>query len=1008
MDFASVGARQERLIIFLVAVLAVLGVYAYMTIPASIFPEMSFSRIDVVADAGNLPPDQVRVAVTLPLERAFQGLPSVTHVRTTSTQGSAEFIVEFDPHTSVQTDLTYVDQAISQERSKVPPETDIQANIVNPNSEPIVSYALSSSTMSQTLLQELAQQAMLAQFYGAPGLARITVVGGPPREYHVVLDPAELAQYGLTADDVASALSQATAISPVGQHEAHYVRDVLIVDAGITGVDKLKRVLVGTHDGAVPIAALGEIKTGVAPATDDVSFNGREAVILSFYALPGADAVRMADAIARRVDAMRPMLPAGMSIIKFWDQTTLVKESQASLRDAILVGALLAILVIFAFLRDVKMTLVAAIIIPIAISIAIFVIARAHQTLNLMSVGGLAVAVGLIIDDAIVVIENIVRHRHEDPGARKSETIVRAMREIGPAMVASTATTIVVFLPLSLLSGVTGFFFRALALTLATALLVSLGLALFLAPVLADKLTGRGRSSESHPVSTRMARRYDFVLRWALENRPVVYACAGIVLLVTLTLLATLPNDFLPKLDEGQFEVAYQLPVGTSLAGSGTAAGRMAGLILRDPAVSNVGSWTGIDTNGYSPVPQNVGVLRVALKPPSERESYEVVSDRLRRELTGAIPSARLDFHQILEDMINDVSGAPAPLEIALRGPDQATLIVAANRVAHAIEAVRGVTDVFPGVVYTDPTIRMAPDARLLASLHWSESSFAQAVAAQTQGTVASSLPGPINLIPVRVSVAGPSLAGEGSISTPAGPVALPSLARVERPSLATAIYEENGARFIRVTATIEGASLSSVVSGVRKALAAVPLPPGYVASIGGEYQEQQQSFKEFVAVILTAVVLVFMVMLATFRSYRLPLVILAAIPLALLGVALGLFLTRTPFNVSSFMGLLLLVGIVVKNGILLIDAANRRRLHGASIEEALIAAGRLRLRPILMTTFAAIGGLLPLALGIGAGAAMEQPLAIAVIGGLSTATAFTLVLIPVLYAGFAGKGEAA
>lgn len=460
-----------------------------------------------------------------------------------------------------------------------------------------------------------------------------------------------------------------------------------------------------------------------------------------------------------------------------------------------------------------------------------------------------------------------------------------------------------------------------------------------------------------------------------------------------------------PKLDEGQFEIGYLLPVGTSLTATDAATRRMEQLILRDPAVAAVGGWTGIDTNGYSPTPQNVGALRVQLKPQNERAGYPEVSDRLRTVLGDAIPAAQYDFHQILEDMINDVSGAPAPLEISLVGPDQQTLVKDANLIANRISSVKGVADVFSGVVYTDPTLRVDPDQRALAEVGWQSSGLADALAAQTQGAVAANLPGPLALIPVRVSIAvAESAFGDATVATPQGPVGLASLARVAPARLSTTITEVNGARMIRIISSISGANLSTVISGVERVLAKTPLPPGYTTSIGGEYREQQSSFREFATVIGIAVLLVFAVMLATFQSYRLPLVILTAVPLALIGVALGLFVTRTPFNVSSFMGLLLLVGIVVKNGILLIDVANRRRQAGDSVQDALVIAGRTRLRPILMTTFAAIGGLLPLALGIGAGAAMEQPLAIAVIGGLSTATAFTLVVIPVLYAGFAGK----
>ena len=994
----------------MVAVLTVLGVYAYATIPASILPAMTFARIDVVADAGNLPPEQMRMAVAVPLERGFQGLPAVLRVRTTDSQGNAEFIVEFDPKSNVQTDLTYVEQAISQARPALPPETRVQANIINPNREPIVSYALHSRDISQTLLSELAKQSMVPQFYGIPGLARVSVAGGAPRDFRVMLSPSALAQYGLTPGEVDDALAQAASVNALGVANIHYERNVVLLDADIRSAGDLERVTVPTaNKGAVPISALGEVQLGTEPLTDQVSFDAHHAVILSFYALPGANAVRMTAQIAARATEMSRALPQGTSLTKFWDQTTLIKDSQRSLRDAILVGALLAILVIFLFLRNVRITLVAAIVIPIAMAIAIFVIGLAGETLNLMSVGGLAIAVGLIIDDAIVVIENIARLRGENSQMPLPQVVSTAMGQIGPAMIASTTTTVVVFIPLALLSGVAGFFFKALALTLASALVVSLLLALFLAPVLAKWLIrAHDRGEEEHGLIAGALSRYEPVLRWALAHRPHVYAASAAILIVTFLLLSHLPNDFLPKLDEGQFEIGYQLPVGTTLAATDEAAHHMEQIILSDPAVLSVGRWTGLDTNGFSPMPQNAGALRVRLRPLGQRSGYETISGRLRGQLTRAVPSAQYDFHQILEDEINDVSGAPAPLEITVRGPDQRQLVRLAGRIASKLNGIPGLADVFSGIVYTDPTIRVAPQARRLAALGWQPASFGTALAAQAQGTLATALPGSFAMVPVRVSVDGPRAGLSNHLVTPAGIADLRTIAGVRPAELASTIFEENGQRVIRVTATIGSVSLSSVIAKVHRALAEVPMGPGYSSSIGGEYREQQQSFRQFATVIGIAVVLVFAVMLAAFRSYRLPLVILTAIPLALIGVAAALFITATPFNVSSFMGLLLLVGIVVKNGILLVDVANQRRIAGDDVVEALVAAGRTRLRPIVMTTFAAIGGLLPLALGIGAGAAMERPLAIAVIGGLSTATAFTLLAIPVLYAGIAGKRQVA
>ncbi|MGZ3503476.1 MAG: efflux RND transporter permease subunit [Vulcanimicrobiaceae bacterium] len=1006
MDIARFGLRNEKVIIFLVAVLTVLGVWAYTVTPASIFPNMSFARIDVVADVGNLPPDQVRVAVAIPLEQAFLGLPSVTRVASTSAQGNAELIVEYDPHTDVNTDLQHVIEAIAQTRSQLPSAANVQANIVNPNSEPILSYALVSSTISQTVLHELVQQTLVPQFYGTPGLARMLVVGGAEREYHVTLDPGALAAHGLTASDVSKALADANTVAALGLHQQYYQRNVLVLDSSVKNVDAIGAVTVpDANKMPVPVSMLGTVTLDTAPPTEAMSFNGRHGVAINFYALPGADAVKMADGVKARVAAIAPRLPVGVTISRYWDQTDLVLESQASLRDAILVGAALAILVILLFLRNLRMTLVAAIEIPLAMAIAIFAMSRLGQTLNLMSVGGLAVAVGLIIDDAIVVIENIARNLRQHPQLSKRETIELSVRELAVPMAASTLTTVVVFVPLLLLSGVSGFFFRALALTLAASLIVSLGLAILLAPVLARFLIKAEGHAQDTGLVARLLSRYDPLLRWSLSHRAAIYAGSAVVLVVTVVLVMRLPSDFLPQLDEGQFEVQYVMPVGTTLAASDAAATQIERVALADPAVAGVGRFTGIDTNGFSPTPVRNGTIRVKLKPASQRDSYEVVSDRLRDRMAAVVPAAQLNFHQILEDMINDLSGAPAPIQITLRGGDQQTLIDYATRLADRIGSVHGVTDAFSGVSYDDPTVRVAPYGPRLAALGLSAGDLGTALQASAQGGVATSVAGPANLIPVRVSVAGGSANLDSTlIAAPNGVVPVGSVATLRPDRLSSDVTEQNGQRVMIVTANISGASLSSVVAGIRKQIAALHLPGGYGVTIGGAYRAQQQSFSEFMQVIFVAVVLVFFVMLATFKSYRLPLVILTAIPLALIGVALGLFLTKTPFNVSSFMGLLLLVGIVVKNGILLIDVANQRRLAGASVQEALVAAGRTRLRPIVMTTFAAIGGLLPLALGIGSGSAMERPLAIAVIGGLSTATAFTLVVIPVLYAGFAGK----
>lgn len=990
---------HAKLILFVVAVLAALGVDAYVTAKQSMFPAMSFSRIDVVADAGDLPPEQVRVAVTRPLEEAMQTLPSVLRVRGTSSQGSSELLVEFARSTNPRVDLQYVEQAVSHARSAMPDATNIRALIVNAHSEPVVSYALTSNDLSQTVLRQYAQTRVMPVLYGTPGLGRLLLAGGPVAEYHVELDPAQLSNIGLSAQDVATVIADANHIQAVGTGVTHFQRYVFLVDASIRDATSLGRIAIPVKNGrTVPLSSIARIRLGVAPLTNQVAFDAKHAVLLNAYALPGANEVKLAHVVAARMHPVAVRVAPTIHLVKYWDSTLLVTDSQASLRDAILLGALLAVLIIFAFLRNLRMTLVAAAIIPLAMAIAVLIMARSGQSLNIMSVGGLAVAVGLIIDDAIVIIEAIAKRFADDPTANRSSVIGAAVGALWQPMLASTLTTVVVFVPLALLGGVTGFFFRALAFTLSVALLVSWTLAIFVTPNLARVFLARSKRVRAAEASGGAHGVYEPMLRWALGHGRTVALGAALILVATVFLIARLPSDFLPSMNEGQFEIDYTMPPGLSLAATDAAATAMERVILQDASIVAEGRMTGIDSNGYSPTQENAGIIRARLRPGT---SFDEVSARLRDRLSATVPAVKLDIRQIIEDQINDLSGSPAPIEITLAGPRQSELVALATHLANGIGQVPGIVDAFNGVIYDDPAIRVAPRGAQLAQLGIQQSDVASALSARAQGIVATKIPQNYFSVPVRVSMQGNRLAANDpslQLFTRAGAPGLASAASLGAPGLASQVTDENGQRLLRVTANINGTSLSAAIAGVKRQIAALHLPPGYTATIGGAYQAQQQSFRQFLIVFAAAVTLVYAVMLATFGSLRLPLVIIAAIPLALIGVALGLFVTGTPLNVSSFMGMLLLIGIVVKNGILLIDVAHRRRRAGDSVESALVAAGRERLRPIIMTTLAAIGGLLPLALGGGSGSEMQRPLAIAVIGGLSTATLFTLIVIPVLY----------
>jgi len=987
-------------VLFVVAILAALGVWSYVKAPKSIFPQVSFSRIEIFAWAGNLPPEEMRAAVTHPLDVALEALP-VLETRSFTNQGTVELELDFDPDSDPRTDLLNVQAVIAAARPTLSAVSRIETVIQHPNMEPLVTYALTATSLSQAQLRHLVEQRVVPVFTGTHDLGRVTVFGGPDLEYRVSLDPEALLKAQTTVSEVARTIAEANSARAAGTIDQEDQSEVIFVGGALNDAASLGNVAVLDRSAGtfVPLRSLGHVELAAGPALQQASFDVQHAVLVSAYPVIGADSVSLERDLEARAPRLLDGLPTDVRVTKYWDQTRLILASQKSLRDAILVGTLLALVVIYGFLRDFGMTLVAAAIIPVAMSITILVVERAGMPLSLMSLGGLAIAVGLIIDEVIVVIESIAREISESPAQPRGKAISRATGRIARALIASTAANVVVFLPLGLLTGIPGFFFRALAITLAVALVVSILLSLGVAPALTELLLSRARPHRRGLFAIEPL--YAQLLRWALRHRVIVYIAAVGILGATVAVFLRLESDFLPALEEGQFEIAYTLPPGTSLAASDRVLNAMEKIIVADPAVAHEGRLTGVDTDGYEPTPQNAGTIRVMLREHGNIK-FDDVADRLRDAFTKLVPGADLEFHQLLEDQLNDLSGAPEPIQLEVTGPDQRQLISISHVLMHGLSRIDGLVDTFDGIVVDNQTIRVTP--KITGQAPVSIGDLSEALSARVSGIVAGRMKDGDATIPVRVGLSG-DLGGPLDaigIPTQSGSRSLADLAAIGAPEWSTEIFERNGARRLLLTSDVEDVNLSALIPEIQAAISSVRLPAGYHISIGGAYQEQQASFQEFSRVLGIAVLLVFLVLLATFNSFRVPFIILATIPLSPIGVLLALWLTGTPINVSSFMGLLLLVGIVVRNGILLIDAANRRRGEGAQLTEALLGAGAERLRPILMTTFAAIGALLPLAVGIGSGSEMLIPLAIAVIGGLSTATAFTLVLIPVLYAAYA------
>lgn len=970
--------RAARFVFFALAAVSALGCYAFFTAPQSIFPAIVLARVEVFADAGDLEPEQIRSAVARPLETALATLPGVRAIRTYADTGKLEVEIDFDPHGDVREDLRAVQAAVAGVRERLP-ISRVTSLIEGANMEPVVTFAVRSASATQAVLRDRLERAIVPVFTGTPGLERIAVFGGARRAYRIDPDAAKLAAAGVTAREVAESVRAAA--EPHAAGTIVRGRERFDVVSGAQPRDAASLAAVRVWDAAgrrsFALAELGAVRYGEEPTGEQASFDGTRAVLLNAYPVAGGDAVELRRALEARLPQLRRELPPDATLETAWDQTRLIVAAQAALRDEMLAGAAIALGVILLFLRDRTMVAIAALVVPATLAVTTLVLVRAGLSLNVMTLGGLAIAIGLAVDEVIVVVEAVARELAAHPERGRRAGIAAAVRRIARPLLAATAANVVVFLPLGLLSGVPGFFFRALSITLAVALIVSIALSLFVAPLLADRLRARTRT----PPALGLEGAYVRVLEASLRHAPLVYAGAAAVLVLTVVLLLRLPTDFLPTVDEGQFEIKYALSPGMSLDAADAVMLQVERAIAADRDVAHEARLSGVDTNGYLATPPDAGTIRVLVRPGAA--SFDAIAARLRKAAQAVEPDLYVEIHQLLEDQVNDLSGAPEPVQLTVRGPGQATLERVADRLAEAIDDLPGIVDTFDGIVYQARSI----DASPLANDAPNARDFASALRALVGGIAAGDVPAPGGPLPAIVRVTG------------GGPLA--RHARLSQPRLTSEIQEENGVRLVRVTAGVEDANLSTVVARIRHQTGYIVshLPPGYSVELGGAIEAQRSAFREFALVLGTAVLLVFGVLVLTFDSFRLPLVVLAAVPLAPLGVAVALLLTRTPINVASFMGLLLLTGIVVRNGILLVDGAKRRRADGVPSRQALSAAAIERLRPILMTTVATLGALAPLALGFGAGSELERPLAVAVIGGLVSATAFTLVLIPVLYA---------
>lgn len=1019
--------RLSRPILFLILSLALVGAYLAFSIPVAVFPNTDFPRIIVGVDNGVMPIDQMLVTITRPIEEAVNSVPGLNKVVSITSRGSAEVDLFFDWGSDMILTLQRVDAVVARLQPELPTSAKIETHRMTFASFPILGYSLTSDTIPQSKLWEIATYDLKPRINRLDGVASVLVQGGRVPEFQVTPDPARLLAAGITVTDILEAIRRTNLIDSPGLLEHEHQLVLGLISGQVHTPEEIGQIVVKTSKDGVPVR-LGDIAKVVpseAPVYTMVTANGKPAVLLSVHRQPESNTLDVANKVHQKIAELRPTLPPGVHLEPFYDQSTIVKDSIASVRDAVLLGIILSSVILVLFLRDWGTSFVAGLVIPVTLLLTLIVLKLTGQSFNLMTLGGLAAAVGLVIDDAIVVLENIVLHR--DAGESRLQAIQSALKEITVPLVGSTITPIVVFLPLISTTGVTGSFFRALAITMTVALLSSLLLALTWTPTLSQyfvrrkDMAGAGETpageqtaasllaAEEAHLSGFFGRIVDFYGRMMLRilHRPAMVgvSCVAIVL-TTLVCYKFLGSDLLPEMDEGGFILDYYTPPGSSLAESDRILQHVEEIIRSMPEVENTSRRTGLQLGLAAVTEANRGDFTVKLKKDRKRDIQEIMSD-IRAEIKRTEPGADVEFVQVLQDMIGDLTSQPEPIVIKLFSPDAKLLSATAPRVAEAIQKVPHVVDVLDGIENTisGPAVTYKIDPAVAARAGFTPEEVATNAAAVLEGEPAAT---PVVLndraYTIRVRLPEQSRASLDHMSntlltSASGRTAtLGSLATISTDPGQTEIRRENLQRLVEVTGRFEGVSLGQGMQAVQKAVEGLKLPSSIRVEYGGLYEEQQKSFHDLLMVFLLALVLLFVVLLFEFRTFSAPVAILASALLSTFGGFLALLVMRITFNVASFMGMIMVVGIVAKNGILLLDADQRFRQLGFSEEESMIQAGRRRLRPIAMTALATIAGMLPLAMAIGSGSQMLQPLAVTVIGGLLSSIALSLILTPAIH----------
>jgi CzcA family heavy metal efflux pump len=990
------ATRHALSITFIAAALCLAGIFCALRMPSSVFPQTNFPRVVVIANNGITPADEMMATVTRPIEEALKEIPGALTVQSATKRGSAEINVFFNWNVDMTESELYVLGRLAQIRGELPATAETEIERVTFSAFPIIGISLTSSNRDITSLWETANYELKPRFLQIPGVARVEIIGGRAPEFHVVVDPLKLQANGLGLSDVSDALTKNNLFAPAGMMEENYHLYLTTVDGRVRSAADIENLVIAVH-GSHPVQVKDVARVERAPAPDfkSVTAQGRDAVLLNIQSQSDGSTLDIANALKIQLQQLQKELPPDMHLGFYYDQSLFVRDSISSVWDAIIFGLILSVLILFLFLKNWGSVWTAIVTIPISVLITFVAMKLAGMSFNMMTLGGIAASIGLIIDDAIVVVEAI--YAKIASGRPRLVAIQEAIGEILRPIISSTLTPVVVFIPLAFLSGITGVFFLVLALSLTPSLA-------------AWFIRDREKLEHGHApknldggfLLSRVIRIYERALRLALRFRWVTLLACGAVLVSSVFIYRQLDSDFLPDFDEGGFVIDFWAPPGTSLTETSRQLDAAEKILSANPDVEGYSRRLGAEM-GMFVTEAYRGDFAVKLKRDRKRSTDEVIAE-LRHTYNEQFPAFRWDFPGILTDVVGDLQLTPDPIEIKLFSPDLNWLKQTAPRVEEEIKKIPGIVDTFDGLTETGPSINLRVRPTDAARFGLSVQDIAEAVNTARLGQTASYVLEGDRIVNIRVlaepkSVNQISALRELPLRNANGAVVrLNQIADVSVEPSEVELDRDDLRQDIIVSARLEGRDLGSAMKEIQAKLSQAKwLPPGTI-EYGGLYQQQQESFHNLLMVLLAAILLVFTVLLIEFRSFNEPVAIVFGAILAMFGTVAALWITGITLNIVSFLGAIIGVGIVAKNGILMLDFVQQLEAEGVELIEALVRSGHRRLRPVLMTSLAAALGMLPLAWGIGSGAEMLRPLAVAVIGALCISVLLSLVATPVVY----------